>query len=59
MKALLLALVLLAAPVAIAPVAAAEGPCPSNCTPPEPCGWAPDPRKDPMGYVEFWTDCFS
>jgi hypothetical protein len=45
------------------PVAAAEpGPCPGggySCSPPILCGWAPDVKKDPVGYAEFWVECLA
>lgn len=54
--ATLLATTLLLAVPGLA-AAAPDGPCPSDCEPPALCGWAPDVRKDPVGYAEFWADC--
>lgn len=53
----LLVLVGLVALTFVPATAVAEGPCPSNCTPPEPCGWAPDIRKDPVGWANWASDC--
>ena len=52
----LLTLGLLALPAA-APVAVAQDPCPSSCTPPEPCGWAPDIRKYPTQWAGWAVGC--
>lgn len=32
-------------------------PCPQNCTPPALCGWAPDIRKDTVGWAEWAAEC--
>jgi hypothetical protein len=58
LKTILLALALVAT-ATILPVAAAapEDPCPNHCTPPYPCGWAPDVRKDPVGYANWAVRC--
>lgn len=58
MKGLLLAGALVAlAFLPVVPLAAAEGPCPQSCTPPEPCGWAPDIRKYPLQWVAWARAC--
>lgn len=41
------------------PAAAEPGPCPSKCEPPVPCGWAPDIRKDPVGWAEWAAGCLA
>ena len=57
MKAALIALTALALVVAAPAAVQAQDPCPSDCAPPEPCGWGPDLRKDPDGWVLFYVDC--
>lgn len=62
MKAVLILAICLAT-LTVLPAAAAEpGPCPGggySCTPPEPCGWAPNPVRDPVAYAQFWANCLN
>lgn len=57
MKATLLVFAAIALIAAGPGLATAADPCPSNCAPPEPCGWAPDVRKDPTGFVAHYVRC--
>lgn len=57
MKTALLLTIGLLALTLVPATAVAEGPCPSNCTPPEPCGWAPDIRKNPSAWASWAADC--
>ncbi|HEX2021526.1 MAG TPA: hypothetical protein VHH36_02355 [Candidatus Thermoplasmatota archaeon] len=60
MNALLVAFSLVALATLLPAAAAEPGPCPGggySCEPPYPCGWAPDVRRDPVGYVEWETRC--
>jgi hypothetical protein len=57
MKSATILVLLGLAALAFVPATALADPCPSNCTPPVPCGWAPDIRKDPVGWAEWAAEC--